>query len=695
MVFPVAMDSSWVRRSFLLPADKLQAIDARNRFLTTASAKFYDTSPGAAICINPPPQFTRLADIKPKSIRRNGAPLLRESGLYGTVNYGTTMGRYYSEVIDDNAHVVHFRMGKTAFNSIFSYLSSFYSYRAAYVARTGRSPGFFYSLGKLAGMVVAVAAWPITAVIWIAKLAKFASGNPSTKYAFLKPTMPVYWACVQTMVNQVATYMGFNSLHGTVENLASPKEAMENEFYNNESRAAGANLHRILPDIFDEGGMINVYALATKAQRLATAHHNYISKRLDNIFGKGNLADAVVNAYSDNFEPPKPLGWQKILNAWQDKGVFGFFTESLAESGVDVRDNLVAEPGIDDYFKAEMQDGAAWVSFRVEEGGSISESFSNSAAETEIKNVIDQHTSAVRSKIQGWAGGNVANSITSTVGAALEPLKNFLGGLADSTGLGGITAILGTSYSDVPQHWEASSASMPRLQYTIKLNTPYNNMLSKMIHEIVPLCMLMAMGMPQSTGPQSYNAPFMLQVFDKGRGMVRYGMVDSITITRGTASTPFSQSRMYNGIEVSLSIMDLTTAMHMPITAAPTPGTTTSVAATFLGSLLGSGEQGQQEVADGVAKSVGAVNSLAAGISGDDGNGFFSDDTAFSDYMSTLASISLHDSIYSFPKFTKRLSIAMSNWRTHYSVPSTVSAVADTGLFNTFRMFYRDAEKTR
>ena len=239
MVSPVAMDSSWVRRSFLLPADKLQAIDARNRFLTTASAKFYDTSPGAAICINPPPQFTRLADIKPKSIRRNGAPLLRESGLYGTVNYGTTMGRYYSEVIDDNAHVVHFRMGKTAFNSIFSYLSSFYSYRAAYVARTGRSPGFFYSLGKLAGMVVAVAAWPITAVIWIAKLAKFASGNPSTKYAFLKPTMPVYWACVQTMVNQVATYMGFNSLHGTVENLASPKEAMENEFYNNESRAAG------------------------------------------------------------------------------------------------------------------------------------------------------------------------------------------------------------------------------------------------------------------------------------------------------------------------------------------------------------------------------------------------------------------------------------------------------------------------
>ena len=132
------------------------------------------------------------------------------------------------------------------------------------------------------------------------------------------------------------------------------------------------------------------------------------------------------------------------MNAWQDKGVFGFFTESLAESGVDVRDNLVAEPGIDDYFKAEMQDGAAWVSFRVEEGGSISESFSNSAAETEIKNVIDQHTSAVRSKIQGWAGGNVANSITSTVGAALEPLKNFLGGLADSTGLGGITAILAT-----------------------------------------------------------------------------------------------------------------------------------------------------------------------------------------------------------------------------------------------------------
>ncbi len=44
-----------------------------------------------------------------------------------------------------------------------------------------------------------------------------------------------------------------------------------------------------------------LYALATKEQRLATAHHNYISKTIEHIFGKGNLADAVVNAYSDNW----------------------------------------------------------------------------------------------------------------------------------------------------------------------------------------------------------------------------------------------------------------------------------------------------------------------------------------------------------------------------------------------------------
>ncbi len=90
MVYPVAMDSQLGKTQLLLPADKLQAIDARNRFqlqLVPSSTILHL----AAIRINPPPQFTRSADIKPKFIRRNGAQLLRESGLHGTVNYGTTM----------------------------------------------------------------------------------------------------------------------------------------------------------------------------------------------------------------------------------------------------------------------------------------------------------------------------------------------------------------------------------------------------------------------------------------------------------------------------------------------------------------------------------------------------------------------------------------------------------------------------
>ena len=75
-------DASWVRQSFLVTADQLQAVDLQNRTFTTASLKFTDTTLGGNFAINPPPQFTRTAD--PKAVYIN--PKENNTGRLGTTN---------------------------------------------------------------------------------------------------------------------------------------------------------------------------------------------------------------------------------------------------------------------------------------------------------------------------------------------------------------------------------------------------------------------------------------------------------------------------------------------------------------------------------------------------------------------------------------------------------------------------------
>lgn len=708
MSSPIMLDSGWVRHSFLVSGKNLDKIDARNRFFSSASLKYVDTSPGANVMINPPPQFCRFADIKAPSIRANGTNRAG-SGLYGTFNYGTTLGRYYSEALDDNAHLVHFRMGKTAFTSFLNYLTGYYSYHASYVARTGRAPGFFYALGRASGMVVAIMNWRIVASILVYRFIRFMMGRPKTKYAYLKPTMPVYWATVQTLVNHIATNMGIVTPVGSTDEATygkisdDGKVPDEDEFFYQFDAHTAAGLKSKLPDIFDEHGNVNVYAMATKGQRLANYHKLAVRNALDSHGGSG-YNEEIVSLYRSSIRlPPNKYSFKEYLAKWMDANMFGFFQDSTNAMGVETNEDMKKEGDtMMDYMEAEMNDGAAFVTFRVEEGGAISESFSNSAQDSDLKGKLDGMASAVRSKINMFSGGNFGDGVVSNaIETVASDAAQFLGGNLDQMGLGGLAGITGGGYADIPQHWESSMSSMPKGNYTIKLNTPYNNKISKLIHEIIPLCMILAMGLPHSTGPQSYTGPFMLEFYDRGRVQCRYGMVDQISVTRGTASTPFSQGRMWNGIEVNLSIVDLTSVMHMPLSEGFTHkgmvngsllgGFVSSV----LGALGGTPASAPAAGAEGAAAG-GAIGALSDATSalGDTVQQIFSDETLFSDYMSVLSGLGLADNIYSGRRLRLRLTNAMSQWRTHYSVPAIAMAYGDSAPFELAKLFFRGSEKS-
>lgn len=182
-------DSKWVQSSFMIPSHAADLVAAQRARLSSAYSKFTDTTLGGNFAINPPPQFTRSADLKVRN------PNARSRG----------MGRKYSEMIDDNSQVVHMRFGIPQFNSLMTFFTGFYDTSASLLSRTGRSPGFFYSLGRVSGFVVTL---PLLPLIMAGRIYRYLARKPSSKFYYLKPAMPLYWNAVNSISNGIAVNMG-------------------------------------------------------------------------------------------------------------------------------------------------------------------------------------------------------------------------------------------------------------------------------------------------------------------------------------------------------------------------------------------------------------------------------------------------------------------------------------------------------
>ncbi|MFY2365608.1 hypothetical protein ACOQI8_28075, partial [Klebsiella pneumoniae] len=64
------------------------------------------------------------------------------------------------------------------------------------------------------------------------------------------------------------------------------------------------------------------------------------------------------------------------------------------------------------------------------------------------------------------------------VDAATKGVKDFMGGMLDSLHITGLAAIYGSSYTDIPEVWDSSSAAVGSQSFTLQLRTPYGNDLS-------------------------------------------------------------------------------------------------------------------------------------------------------------------------------------------------------------------------
>lgn len=640
-------DESWIRQSFLVDQSTLDDLSVRNRIFSTARFKFMDTTPGGHIAINPPPQFCRNADLKVQSIftkaSTDGRPVQSVSSR--------GMGRYYSEAIDDNMRIISMRMGVPQFNSLTTFFTGFYNSSASSLARTGRAPSLMYRMGQVAGYAVTILALPILLVNFFGNLWRVLDQRPASKYYYLKPAMPLYWNAVSSMVNSLAVNSGLIPRVMGPEGTYSVKD---NRYVFTKSDLE--NFAALLPDINMEGGGINVYALSTRAQRLARRMTKALEDRFASVqsndhFAKG-LNDIAVNGLNLSYAANSSPSFLSYLDKWfatnsskpaTSNGASGSSsqndqpTEQIATSAPDKTSWI-------EFLEAELDDGSHFVSFRVEEAGSVSESFSSQVTESEIGSKMNNMSTQSRSTTFNFAGGNLDDgAIGKLVQGLAGGVKDVVAGALDGIGASGLAALGGSAFVDIPQYWQNSTAQMPRMNYSFTLSTPYGNKMSVLMNIHLPLAMILAAALPLSTGKQSYTSPFLVELYDRGRAQTRLGIIDSLNIERGTGNLGFTNSGTPLQVKVSFSVIPLSTVVHMPI---------------------------------------------IQGFSLNPTDGIFDEDTNFSDYMNTLAGVTLAEQIYTGERLKLALTRKLQNMRTWYTSAHFAQFVGSWGISRLASIFY-------
>jgi hypothetical protein len=658
----VLQDNQWQRQAFItggMTTDKtdptklvtslnLENVDEVNREYSSAYFKYTDSSIGGNFCINPPPAFTRYADIKDKGIRRNATGTTLE---YQVEDIG--MGRYYSEAIDDNSQVIHMRFGVPQYNSLTRFFTGFYNSSASKMARTGRmDDGILGTFLEAAGNVVKIAIFPLLiiplAIQEMGEAIRFFLYWPASKFYTLKPAMPLYWSAVSSMVNQIAVNKG------VTKPLERKKEdgviGRKHVFASGEM----SMFHSIMGDEFDDDGRINVKAIATKAKRLEMNHRVAMQ---DMYIGldksspeqwRGRIKTFMEDGGGLDSEPPteyQKMGktMEAYIQRWISCDFLGSVKNAIS-SAVDgaaaaaeekkdsdtekmIRsDGVVKKPpaGWMDFFLAEKADGSAWASFRVDYTGAASESFNTSTGESTLAQKINDASNSARNIRINFADGNFDSA--GIIKTAIDGATSVVQGVANTFGIGGLAMFAGNGLIDIPKHWESSTASLTKSSFTMTLISPYGNAVSQMFNIYVPLCMILAGALPISTGKQSYTSPFMCELYDRGRNIIRLGMIDSVSIQRGTSNLGFNNEGLPMAIDVTFDVLNMSTIISMPI-----------------------------------IQGFSFMNPL---------EGIFDNENAFSDYLMTLSSLSLRDSEQRWPILERQINQKIADIKTTFSASS-------------------------
>ena len=606
------IDINWLNNSYLVDLANLGPEDQANAFWSNAYLKYTDTSLGGNFGINTKYGFTPSADV-PIAGRLSGRE--EYDMVSETMNFG--MGRRYSEMFDDNEDLLFLEMGDPKFNSLISFVTNAVDYGTSVVANTGRSLAAYYA-GRAVGAYIGVSALFVAFPFWGAALflggllvTKFLSAGSDFSYYKLSPSMYKYWRAVNIMTSQMGVELGMMTPEFLPKESKDKALGMPIKF----TSEFADQIRNLIPGLLTEQNYIDVFAVANKTQvlvnqqksiereyyntdgsktftyadKIAKEEARSFSSYIDELFKfyeyTGKISDGTKAPQTDNSGViEKTLAGVGALT----KGVTDYLSSGDGKSNinkdgtVNISDGEIKEKNswleeLALYVDSSARHGASYATFRLEYMGAVSESFSNSTKEIPLKDTINNVSSKVKDVMFSVSGGNI---VSDNLDKAVKYTGDFLMGAAEGVtfGLSNLaTALLGGGYFDVPKMWDDSTFEYQKHTFKMRLGGPYGHPLSMMQDIYIPLFMLIAATASQSVGKAGYTSPMLCSGFIKGKLNSPLMIIDSLTIERGVGNMGYDKYGRPLAIDVSFSLMDLTSFITAPVDAGIFGGLTSAL----------------------------------------------------------------------------------------------------------------------
>ena len=538
-----------------------------------------DTRIGGNDAINSYYQYNKTDDVRHEFLKVNiGADPRGRSGQ--TV---ASMGRVYSEAIDDNQQLVYITCGIPQYNDLISFYTGAISAQISDWMNKGTSfrPGWV--AGIALGTFVRLPLLPIIALSRFVNAISFRTFEIS-KYYTLKVEMPLYYQFVNSILLRISINMGL----------------LEDRYLLGQGEI-DANVNVALPESIT-ASHIDIYRILHRKYRYEE-HWNLFQ----NDFVSTNAAilrypteKEAVETVSENI-PGEPN--YTTTRATEGQGFFNWLWDSFYHTGV----------------RPNLYEANTFVGFRIEKSTDSSESLSNTTKPSPVGQTVNAAYDAAASVRHGLFGGNIgSNIVVDAVEGAASLITDFAKGVAEGSGLGGLSSLaLGSARIDFPEIWDNSSVSRS-YSFSMALRSPYGDPYSIFQSIYIPMSLIMAAALPRAAGKTSYTSPFLIRAYSRGMFAIPLGLIDSVSIKRGSDQHGWTVDRHPTQVDISFTVKDLSPMMYQTL----------------------------QEDADGTLSNILNIMSTT--------------DSSFHDYLETLGGLSLHDRLRFAYKFRRRAQILLN-----------------------------------
>ncbi len=262
-------------------------------------------------------------------------------------------------------------------------------------------------------------------------------------------------------------------------------------------------------------------------------------------------------------------------------------------------------------FKSGMAGNLMFVRIRIPKSGNASETFSNETGE-----------SSLGTSLKSKAGEGIDRVFTIGKLAKMPVVKQVFQAASWTTDLvtnlftggGAATAAVSSGQYDIPHVWKDSSFSRS-FNFDVQLRSPYGDPISIYQSIYIPLAMLLAGTMPRQIGKNTYTAPFNVRAYCRGKFAIPYGIIESLSLTRGDQEFGWNHMGLPTKVDISFTIKDLTPTLYMGLL-------------------------------DGVQTHMAILRS----------------NTPFQEYINTLSGVPVEDRFYAESNYERRKQIASRMW---------------------------------